>query len=84
MYLNVYLFVRNLAWQRFSAHGQTPRGRPYRDRRSSSTQIEGQIRGIMTVWLKLKGLNRRIKICVVERAIGYLDLTHLELWPWQW
>ena len=44
------LFVHDLAWQRLNAHAQTPHGRPYRDRyRSSSTQIEGQIHGIVAV-----------------------------------
>ena len=28
----IYLFVRDLAWQRLNAHAQTPRGRPYCDR----------------------------------------------------
>ena len=65
----VYLFVRDLAWQRLNAHAQIPRGRPYRDRyRLSSTHIEGRIRGIVAV-LELKGL-RRIQVCVVECAIG--------------
>ena len=28
IYIFIYLFVRDLAWQRLNAHAQTPRGRP--------------------------------------------------------